>query len=123
MAETVPEGTWVEIWRVLLPPGERAPQVPADTRRHRGNVAARLVGPGLAVKGYAEIYQIYIVFLVSPGLLGTEVEIVTPAGRRLRGLLAEVNPAYRHGFGSPIPELSAVGGEVRRLLRERRDRR
>ena len=31
----------------------------------------------------------------------------------------EVNPAYTHLFGAPIPELSTIGGEVRAILRER----
>ena len=29
----VPSGSWVELHRVVLPPGERAPQVPAETQR------------------------------------------------------------------------------------------
>ena len=45
--------------------------------------------------------------------------VLTPAGRRLRGTLTAVNPAYTHGFGEPLPELSAIGGEVRAMLRER----
>ena len=50
---------------------------------------------------------------------GETAEIITPAGRRLRGTLAAVNPAYTHGFGAPLPELSGIGGEVRAMLRER----
>jgi hypothetical protein len=100
MAEPVAKGTWVEIHRVVLPPGERAPQVPEETRR---------VPLEMRVKG----------FLVAPVALGEEAEIVTPTGRRLHGTLAEANPAYAHGFGSPIPELSAIGEEVRSLLQQR----
>jgi len=44
---------------------------------------------------------------------------VTPTGRQLRGVLSEVNPAYVHGFGSPIAELLSIGHEVRSLLRRR----
>ena len=58
-------------------------------------------------------------FLAEPAALGAEAGIVTAAGRRLRGTLATVTPAYAHGFGTPIAELSAVGGEVRARLRER----
>jgi hypothetical protein len=58
-------------------------------------------------------------FLTAPAVVGEEVEILTAAGRRLRGALAAVNPAYSHGFGPPIPELTPIGGEVRAMLRRR----
>ena len=56
--------------------------------------------------------------LVAPAALGEEAEIVTPTGRKLRGRLAAVNPAYTHSFGAPIPELSGIGGEVKAILKE-----
>jgi len=102
MAEHVAAGTWVEVHRVVLRAGERAPQIPEDTRA---------VPLEMRVKG----------FLTQPAALGDEAVIVTPAGRRLRGTLTEVNPAYTHGFGPPIPELSVIGQEVRAILRERRE--
>jgi hypothetical protein len=58
-------------------------------------------------------------FLAQPAALGEETEIVTAAGRQLRGVLSEVNPAYAHTFGSPLPELLNIGGEVRAILRKR----
>ena len=100
MAEMIRQGTWVEIRRIVLQPGERSPQVPEDTRQ---------VPLEMRVKG----------FILEPASPGAEVEIVTPAGRRLRGILTEVNPAYTHSFGSPLPELSAIGDEVRSMLRNR----
>jgi hypothetical protein len=100
MAELITKGTWVEIHRIVLPAGERAPQVPADTQG---------VDLEMRVKG----------FLVEAATVGSQVEIVTPVGRRLHGTLTEVNPAYTHSFGAPIPELSTIGGEVRAMLRER----
>ena len=99
MSEPVAQGTWVEIHRVVLPPGERAPGVPADTAR---------VPLEMRVKG----------FLAAPASLGNEAEVITAAGRRLSGTLSGVNPAYSHGFGAPIPELSAIGEEIRAMLRE-----
>lgn len=99
MTERIAQGTWVEIHRIVLTPGERAPQVPVDTQS---------VPLEMRVKG----------FLSGPAVLGEEAEIETPAGRRLRGTLVEVNPAYTHGFGPPIPELSIIGLEVRAILRE-----
>lgn len=98
MTERVDKGTWVEIHSIVLPAGERAPQVPADTQR---------VPLEMRVKG----------FLAAPARLGDEVNIVTAAGRSLSGTLVEVNPAYAHGFGSPVPELTGIGAEVRALLR------
>ena len=99
MKELIEEGTWVEIQRVELLPEQRAPQVPEDTRQ---------VPLELCVKG----------FLATPGRRGEEVEIVTAAGRHLRGALVDANPAYTHGFGAPLPELLDIGGEVRALLRD-----
>jgi len=100
MAEKVDKGTWVEIHSAVLAAGERAPQVPADTQA---------VSLEMRVKG----------FLAAPAAAGEQATIVTPAGRPLSGTLVEVNPAYSHGFGTPIPELSIIGAEVRALLRAR----
>lgn len=100
MTEAVDRGTWVEIHGIVLPPGERAAQVPDDTRK---------VPLEMRAKG----------FLTAPAVMGEEAEILTAAGRRLRGTLAAVNPAYSHGFGPPIPELISIGGEVRAMLRRR----
>jgi hypothetical protein len=99
MAELIARDTWVEIHQILLAAGDRAPQVPSDTQ----NVPLEM-----RVKG----------FLVEPALMGEEAEIITPAGRHLRGILAKANPAYTHGFGPPIPELSKIGVEVRDILRQ-----
>lgn len=97
MSAAAAKDTWVEIHRVVLEPGERAPQVPADTRA---------VPLEMTVKG----------FLTDAADIGDEVEIVTPAGRRLRGVLRAINPAYTHGFGPPLEELSPIGEELRAIL-------
>jgi hypothetical protein len=101
MAERIGKGTWVEIHRIVLAAGERAPQVPDDTRQ---------AALEMRVKGT----------LLAPAAMGEEAEILTAAGRTLRGTITDSNPAYTHGFGAPIAELSAIGPEVRALLRERR---
>lgn len=58
-------------------------------------------------------------FLVHDASLGQQVEILTPAGRPLKGTLTAINPAYTHTFGTPIAELSAIGSEVRVILNKR----
>ena len=100
MTERIGKGSWVEIQQIVLPAAERAPQVPDDTRR---------VPLEMRVKGY----------LLAPAAAGEEAEIVTAAGRRLRGVIRDVNPAYSHGFGVPIAELCGIGRELRALLRGR----
>ncbi len=101
MTREAPKGSWVEVHRIVLEAGQRAPRLPDDTRR---------VALEMKVKG----------FLVRRGTIGEEVEIVTPAGRTITGTLMTINPAYAHHFGAPIPELSTVGLELRQLLRDRR---
>jgi 2-amino-4-ketopentanoate thiolase alpha subunit len=98
MAELVPAGTWVELHRVVLAPGERAPQVPDDTQR---------VPLELRVKGR----------LLAAAAIGDEAEIETPSGRRVTGRLESVAPAHTHTFGPPEPALLDVGAELRTLLR------
>ena len=100
MTDRFAKGTWVEIHRIVLPAGERAPQVPEDTA---------VVPLEMRVKG----------LLAEPAAIGAQVEVITAAGRRLRGTLVEINPAYTHGFGAPVPELTMIGSEVRAILRQR----
>ncbi|MFC1674232.1 2-amino-4-oxopentanoate thiolase subunit OrtA [Pseudomonadota bacterium] len=102
MAERATKGTWVEIHTIILQVGERAPQVPDDTQ----NVPLEMRAKG---------------FLTHDAIIGETCEITTQAGRRLSGELAAINPAYDHGFGAPVPELSTIGAEVRALLVKRRD--
>ena len=100
MPERLAKGTWVEIHGVILPAGERAPQVPDDTAR---------VPLEMWAKG----------FLADSAEIGSEAEIKTVTGRGLRGRVVAANPPYDHGFGEPLPALLEIGGEVRALLRAR----
>ena len=97
MVEIIAKGTWVEIHNVVLKAGERAPHVPDDTQQ---------TALEMRVKG----------FLTTDAVLGEEVEIITMAGRKQHGKLIEVNPAYTHSFGAPVPELSDIGHQARALL-------
>ena len=100
MMERATKHTWVEVHRMVLAPGERASQVPAETQQ---------VPLEMRLKG----------FLLQDAAVGEEVDILTPAGRVLTGTLMTINPAYTHLYGPPIPELLPIGGEVRALLRAR----
>ncbi len=97
--ELFPAGTWVAVEQVVLRPGERAPGLPPQT------AAVPLTA---RVKG----------FLLEPAALGQETRIRTAAGREVRGILREINPAYRHGFGELVPEILSIGEEARARLRE-----
>lgn len=98
------KGDWVQIHRIVLEAGARAPQVPEDTQK---------VPLEARIKGFLanETAQI-----------GEEVAIRTLAGRQVEGRLVAINPVYGHDFGEPIPELLAIGPELRRMLEERKDR-
>jgi 2-amino-4-ketopentanoate thiolase alpha subunit len=91
-------GDWVQVYQVVLPAGERAPQIPAETQA---------VPLELWVKGF---------LLTDRASLGDDVEITTLAGRRISGRMVAIDPTYGHDFGRPVPELLAVGPELRALL-------
>ena len=92
---SVPEGTWVEIQRTVLTPGERAPGVPPDT------AATALLE---WVNG----------FLTQPEEIGDEVTIRTLIGRLHTGTLSRINPGYTHSFGETVGELLTIGKETDR---------
>jgi hypothetical protein len=102
MTERALKNTWVEIGGIVLQKDQSAPNLPDDTKQ---------VPLEMRVKG----------FLLHDAEKGAEAEIVTPAGRRVRGTITAINPVYTHMFGRPIPELSTIAGEIRALLRERRN--
>jgi len=93
----IPKGTLVDLGVTILKAGERAPQVPADTAN---------VNLEMKVKG----------ILTSDAKMGEEAEIETPIGRKIKGRVLEANPEYTHKYGSPIPELSPIGKEIREIL-------
>lgn len=101
MPERAHKGEWLEIKNLVLPVGERASQVPEDTKK---------VPLVLKVKG----------FLVQPdvAIIGDEVLIETRTGRCVQGFVCNINPPYSHSFGAPIAELLSIGREVRAILQE-----
>ncbi len=102
VAATDPEGStparpgdWVMVHRIVLPPGERAPSLPEDTQE---------VPLEMFVRGFCR----------DGAAIGEECSIVTLTGRAVSGTLKEVFPRYSHDFGRPVPELLAIGPELRR---------
>jgi len=96
-------GQWVLIHRVVLPAGSRSPAVPPDTQAVPLEmwVKGRLVGN----EG-------------RPAGVGDPVTVRTVTGRLESGTLTAVEPFIPHTFGAPVPELLAVGPELRaRLVR------
>lgn len=96
--QEIPAGSWVLVHSIILEPEQRAPQVPADTKK---------VPLEMWVKGY----------LQKAALPGESVTVKTCTGRIVTGKLVEANPAYDHSFGF-VPELQSIGTELRTMLSE-----
>ena len=94
--QTAKKGDWVQISNRILPAGERAPQVPADTQQ------CDLM---MWVKG----------FLQQDAQLGDQVEIIIAIGSKATGALCAINPGYTHTYGSFVPELVAIQHQLREL--------
>jgi len=97
------KGDWVQVYKRILEPGERAPQVPDDTKK---------VPLEAWINGY---------LLNEEAEIGEEVEIRTLADRIERGILSEINPKFKHDFGEPIPDVVEAVLRVRSLLFEGSD--
>jgi hypothetical protein len=95
----IAKGSWVLVHRNILEPAERAPQVPGDTKK---------VPLEMWIKGN----------LLGDAEIGKDAEVITRTGRRERGTLLEVNPAYTHGFGDFVPELLEISRQVRAVVFE-----
>lgn len=95
--DPVSAGSWVEIQQVVLPAGERAPNIPDDTARV--DFVARVRG-----------------FLLTDAPMGGDATVRTLAGRAVGGRLTAINPRNPADFGDPVPELLRLGNEARRRL-------
>jgi hypothetical protein len=93
----VKKNSWVRIHSIILEPGERAPQVPEDTKK---------VPLEMWVKGW----------LLEDAEIGGTAAVRTLTGRRETGTLLEENPSYGHGFGDLVPELLLIGARTRELV-------
>ncbi len=97
---TAKKGDWVRVHTVVLSAGERAPQIPDETKA----VPLELWVNGFLVESTVEI--------------GKEATVQTLAGRELRGVLTEIEPVYAIDYGRPQPELLTIGSELRAVLKE-----
>lgn len=95
----IKKGTWVKIEKVLLKPQQRASHLPEETKK---------VPYIMHICGY----------LVEDANLGEEVTIKTKICRTHKGKLIEVNPSFKHNFGTTIPELIDINISLRKELQE-----
>ena len=84
----------LEIERVVLPAGSRAPHIPADTAEI--DFVARVRG-----------------FLVETAPIGSAATVRTLLDREVTGRLTDVNPRNPANFGDPVPALLEVGADNR----------
>jgi len=96
--DNVLKGAWVEIENQVLAAGERAPQVPDDTKKTPLMMWTR----GFLMEESAS--------------LGDVVTVRTLAGRLVEGKLVDVNPRYVHDFGNSVLELLETGVDLREDL-------
>lgn len=95
--QSAKKGDWVQIHQIVMKAGERAPQVPDDTKQ---------VPLELWVKGTID----------QSADIGETVEIETETGRKVVGRLVSVNPGYSHDYGKFVPELHKIGLQVKTIL-------
>jgi len=101
MAEQIAKkGDWVRIHSIVLKAGERAENLPEDTKK----VPLEMWDKGFLLNEEAKV--------------GDEVEVETYIGRKVKGNLVEINPYYKHDFGKAVPELLYIGRQARALIRE-----
>lgn len=97
--EKAKAGDLVEIEEILLNVGQRAPQVPEDTKK------------------VPLIQWIKGALITKQANIGDMVEIKTLIGRCVKGKLVTINPKYIHNFGENIQELADVGMELREEIK------
>ena len=81
--------TYVEIYRMILPPEERSSNLPIETKR---------VPFEMRLRGQ----------LLKEASIGDMVEIVTASKRIERGILVSVNPFFGHNFGHYVPMMTTI---------------
>lgn len=103
MSEKASKGTWVRIKNTVLKVGERAPQVPEETKA---------VPLDMWINGFLDNDEANI---------GDKVSITSLAGLNHEGTMVEIMPVYKVDYGKPQPELLTIGPELRAILKEGRN--
>ena len=93
-------GDWVRIYKIVLEPGERASNIPEDTR----DVPLEMWDKGFLMDKEANI--------------GDTVKVESYIGREVEGKMVEVNPYWEHDYGRAVPELLYIGRQAREILGE-----
>lgn len=93
-------GDWVRIYNIVLEPGERASNIPEDTR----DVPLEMWDKGFLMDKEANI--------------GDTVRVESYIGREVEGKMVEVNPYWEHDYGRAVPELLYIGRQAREILGE-----
>ena len=91
------QGSWVSIKKVVLEQGERAENLPEETKKTPFTVW---------VKGR----------LQSGGAIGETAQVLTKSGRLETGELVEINPFYDVNYGEYVGELHRIGDDAREIL-------
>lgn len=97
---TAKKGDWVRVYTTVLQVGERAPQIPEETKA---------VPLEMWVNGF---------LMDNEAAIGKPATVRTLAGRELKGVLTEIRPVYAIDYGQTQPELLTVGPELRAVLKE-----
>lgn len=100
MTDIAKKGDWVRVHNTVLTLGERAPQVPDETKA---------VPLEMWVNGF---------LLEDEARIGQQATVQTLAGREIKGELTAIRPVYQVDYGEPQAELLRIGQELRALLRE-----
>lgn len=91
------KGEWVQVENVVLPAGERAPQVPEDTQK---------CDLKLWVKG----------LLNEDCELGEQAKITTVTGRVVEGKMCSIKPRYIHDYGEFQPEFLKIELQLKEIM-------
>ncbi len=85
----VDKGKYVRVRKHILSPDQRADNVPEDTKK---------VPLKMWIKGR----------LTAEAELFEEAEVITATGRRVKGMLKEVEPKHKHSFGEYVEEIQQM---------------
>lgn len=94
------KGDWVRIYKVILPVGERADNLPEDTQ----HVPLEMWDKGFLLDEAASI--------------GDTVSVETMVGRHVQGQLVELHPNYEINYGNGVTETLYIGRQLRQMLED-----